>query len=280
MMYKLTVITINLNNADGLQKTLHSVMSQTSQNFEYIIIDGASGDGSVEFIKQFASQQALFSPSFCLKWISERDTGVYQALNKGIQLADGEYLLFLNSGDFFYSKTVVETFLSQNYFADIVCGRCAISKNDRVVHITNPPDYVTFGTLYNGEGLAHQSTFIKRKLFNSIGFYREDFRYNSDIDFWYKAIILNNASTVKHNYIVCDYNLAGISSVENNNQQFAEEHKQILSHPIFQRIIPDYDASRKEEESLAILKWAYNKIIIRGIINLLYALALRVKRRK
>ena len=91
---KLTIITINRNNASGLEKTMESVLSQTCMEYEYVLVDGASTDASVEVIKRFAN-----SFGGRLKWISEPDKGIYNAMNKGIRLAGGEYVQFLNSGD-------------------------------------------------------------------------------------------------------------------------------------------------------------------------------------
>ena len=92
----LSVITINYNNAEGLNRTIQSIDTQTWKEFEYIVIDGASNDGSIDVIKRFESIIDL--------WISEPDTGVFNAMNKGIKKAKGDYLLFLNSGDFLVDK--------------------------------------------------------------------------------------------------------------------------------------------------------------------------------
>ena len=100
---KLSVITINYNNRDGLRKTIESVVNQTCRDFEYIIIDGGSTDGSVDVIKQYADRIDY--------WVSEPDKGIYHAMNKGIAVAHGEYLNFMNSGDCFYESTVVENVL-------------------------------------------------------------------------------------------------------------------------------------------------------------------------
>jgi glycosyltransferase involved in cell wall biosynthesis len=88
---KLSIITINKDNARGLEKTIQSVMGQTYNDFEYIVIDGASSDDSVDIIKRYADRMTY--------WVSEPDTGIYNAMNKGIRKAQGEYCLFLNSGD-------------------------------------------------------------------------------------------------------------------------------------------------------------------------------------
>ena len=94
------IITINYNNVDGLRKTINSVISQTFRDFEWIVIDGGSTDGSKDLINQYVE---YFSYS-----ISEPDSGVYNAMNKGIKVAHGEYFIFLNSGDYFYDKNVLE----------------------------------------------------------------------------------------------------------------------------------------------------------------------------
>ena len=88
---RLSIITINYNNREGLRKTIESVVNQTYRNFEYIIIDGGSTDGSVEVVKEYADRISY--------WVSEPDNGIYNAMNKGVLAANGKYIQFLNSGD-------------------------------------------------------------------------------------------------------------------------------------------------------------------------------------
>ena len=97
---KLSIITVNLNNRDGLQKTIDSVVSQTFKDYEWIVIDGGSTDGSKELIEQYADHFT--------DWVSEPDKGIYNAMNKGIGMASGEYIQFLNSGDSLVSGHVVD----------------------------------------------------------------------------------------------------------------------------------------------------------------------------
>jgi glycosyltransferase involved in cell wall biosynthesis len=151
----LSIITINYNNFIGLHKTILSVTSQLYKNFEFIVIDGGSTDHSIELIIQNESNINY--------WISEKDNGVYHAMNKGIKVAKGEYLLFLNSGDFFIENNILEKVFRTNHYADFLCGRCAINKNGTIVHITSPPEKHTFLTYFQS-GLNHQSTFIKKSL--------------------------------------------------------------------------------------------------------------------
>lgn len=274
-MYKLSIITINYNNAKGLKKTIESVINQTYNDFEYIIIDGCSSDESVEILKSYTSPQS--QPQPLLSWISEPDTGVYQAMNKGIKLANGEYLLFLNGGDYLVNNDVLLKVAETFPVADILCGMCEISKSGKVVHITNPPDFITFGTLYN-IGLAHQATFIKKYLFDKFGFYREDFKYHADIDFWYKSLILGDSTSSKLNFIISNYNLEGKSSTQTDNEQFKKEHKIILSHPIYQKFIPDYEKCKGEKEKLKPLLWFKSKKILFLPIYLLYSITNYLKK--
>ena len=234
---KLSIITINYNNAAGLKKTLDSVAFQTYTDFEHIIVGGASSDGSVDEITVYS--QSPIANRHKITWLSEPDTGIYNAMNKGIKIAIGEYLLFLNSGDYLVDESVLENVFDNDCLVDILCARCNVSDNGKVVWTSNPPEKVTFGTLYL-IGLAHQSTFIRKSLFEQYGYYDESFRYNADTEFWYRAIVEHNATTQKIDIITTDYNLDGISETQKNNPVFIEEHRRILSKPMFQNFLPDY----------------------------------------
>ena len=108
---KLSIITVNLNNAVGLKKTICSVINQTFLDIEYIIIDGGSLDGSLEIIKEYEKKITY--------WVSEPDSGIYNAMNKGIMHANGEYLQFLNSGDWLVNDSIIEKFLKETTYCDL-----------------------------------------------------------------------------------------------------------------------------------------------------------------
>lgn len=267
----LSIITINYNNAEGLIKTINSIINQTFKDFEYIVIDGGSKDGSVEQVIK-ASDKINY-------WISEPDNGVYHAMNKGIKKATGQYLLFLNSGDFFLDNSILEMVFKTNHSADILCGRCAITNKGKVVHITNPPENHTFLTYFQS-GINHQSTFIKRSLFEKYGLYREDFKYNSDWEFWIRTIILNNCTTEKISEIICEYNLEGISSIENQTEKYKNEIVEVYSNPILQKFIPDYEFWQKIQKANEPLYWIKSKKILYKPLLLLYKLALSYNKTK
>lgn len=112
---KLSIITVNFNDAGGLERTIKSVISQTFCDYEFIIIDGGSTDGSVEIIKVYSDRIDY--------WVSEMDRGIYHAMNKGVDQAHGDYCLFLNSGDSFYNDEVLEKLSKFESNDDIIVGK-------------------------------------------------------------------------------------------------------------------------------------------------------------
>ena len=198
-----SIITINYNNAEGLEKTIKSVKSQTYSNFEHIIIDGNSKDGSKTVIE---SHKDFFSYS-----ISEPDTGIYNAMNKGIKVSKGKYLLFLNSGDKLYDHQILDK-VSKKMFEnlDIYYGDLnLIFKKENKIQVF--PKKLSFGFFYE-KSLAHPSVFIKKNLFDDLFYYNESFKIISDWEFFTCAICKYNASYKHLGLIISKFNTDGISS--------------------------------------------------------------------
>jgi len=218
-MPKLTIITINYNNLEGLKRTMESVVSQTWQEFEYIVIDGGSTDGSAEYIERQSEHLDY--------WVSEPDKGIYNAVNKGIAKAGGEYLLFLNSGDHLYSATV----LAENHSAikekDLIYFTIEV-KGDATKEIVSYPEKLRFSDFYYGT-LCHQSTFIKKALFSKFGLYDENLKIVSDWKFFILAVFKHHCSYLKVDSILTTYYLDGISSDEANKRIFYEEKQEVLN---------------------------------------------------
>jgi glycosyltransferase involved in cell wall biosynthesis len=264
---KLSIITVNLNNREGLRKTIESVLSQTAAFFEFIIIDGCSSDGSVDLIIEHRDKIAF--------WISEHDNGIYQAMNKGIRAAKGEYLLFLNSGDFLVNNEIIEEVFKSGNKEDLIYGKSNISKEGKVIYTTPHPDMLTLGFFFK-QTISHQAAFIRKNLFERYGYYREDYRIHSDLDFWIRAVILNNCSTGKLNLIVTDYNLGGISGSKEYEIMGKTERERILSENIPAAILADYKKTEVETIAMMPLLWAKNVKPVNFIITVLYKLAVRV----
>jgi len=232
MIYKkLSIITVNLNNTEGLRKTIESVVYQTFTDFEYIIIDGGSTDESVEIIKQYADKITY--------WVSESDKGIYNAMNKGILQAKGEYCLFLNSGDYLVDENVLENMFSLDFKEDIVYGnRINIYENATRKEVKFP-DKLKFSFFFKG-ALPHQATFFKKYLFDEIGGYAENYKYASDWLFYMLAFIKYKSS---YRYIgknIVYFDCTGISSdVNNRNEMFAE--REYILKKEFPLLYDDYE---------------------------------------
>lgn len=169
---KLSIITINYNNCRGLQKTIDSVVSQTWNNFEWIVIDGGSTDGSKELIEQYQNHFAY--------WCSESDNGIYNAMNKGIRKSKGEFLSFMNSGDAYHDENVLSSVFSINIpaDADVLYGNYYDIYDDVRIIPQQLPDVLDFAFLMR-RPINHQSTFIRRELFSE-ELYDESYKIIAD----------------------------------------------------------------------------------------------------
>lgn len=230
----LSIITINLNNKDGLMVTLKSVYSQTCKTFEHIIVDGGSVDGSVDTIRQFMTEQTTVSPDVSTvqqRLISEPDTGIYNAMNKGIRIASGDYLLFLNSGDRLASVDVIERVLPYlNKEFDIVSGELELVKSGDVVTKLFPPLTINLSYCINA-GLTHPNTFIKRDLFDRYGYYNEHNKIVSDWEFFLIACGLHSCKYKSIPFLVSSFEMDGVSS--RNDELLKKETQDAL-----QRLLP------------------------------------------
>jgi glycosyltransferase involved in cell wall biosynthesis len=220
---KLSIITINKNNAHGLEKTIQSVVSQTYKDFEYLLIDGASADGSVEIIKKYSSQINF--------WVSEPDTGIYNAMNKGIRKAQGEYCLFLNSGDCLVSSATLQDVFNEignMAEADIFYSDCIKTDANNIYY----PKSLTINNLIR-TGLSHQNSLIKRSLFLEHGFYNEKLTIASDQEFFFFEAWKYKSKFLRINTNISIFDANGIGS-QNTPQIYAEG--KILYQNVFQEL--------------------------------------------
>ena len=253
-MAKISIITINYNNLEGLKKTVQSVLNQTCQEIEFVIIDGGSTDGSVDYIKS-ANENIDF-------WISESDSGIYNAMNKGISYATGEYLLFLNSGDhLFNNESIKANFEDINkydliYFDVHVLG-------DRFSKIMTHPDKLRFSDFYLN-GLNHQSVLIKKELFESVGLYDEHLKIVSDWKFFILALFFHNCSYINIKRTLSTYYLGGVSS------QYREQHKkeriQVINE-YFSAFVLDYEEWHKNRKLLKMNRYKMLSEIEKSILG-------------
>lgn len=207
---KLSIITINYNNRDGLRKTIESVVAQTTRDFEYIIIDGGSTDGSVDVIKEYAD--------YIDYWVSESDKGIYNAMNKGVAVAHGDFCLFLNSGDWLFSNYTLKALLPQICLdTDIITGNIYFKLTNGSIKKFNGeiPNSLSIPFFLNNT-LPHQSTLIKTLLLKKRK-YKETYRIISDWVFLFDSYLYEDSIKYKKiNANIAFYDCTGISSTETN----------------------------------------------------------------
>ena len=227
---KYSIITVNYNNRDGLRKTIESVINQTCRDFEYIVIDGGSTDGSVDVLKEYDKNIDY--------WVSEPDKGIYNAMNKGITQAHGEYLNFMNSGDCFYDKNVLENLCEKGLSSDIIVGRdYHFKESTQQGFATILPSRISMLTFVHNS-LPHQSSFFKRELFiNSL--YDESLRLVADVKFYIQKICVEQCSIQLINDIICRREPDGVSIA--NNERRIQEHQQIVAEVLPPGAIQDYE---------------------------------------
>lgn len=285
---KLSIITINYNNAEGLCRTIQSVQSQTFRYFEHIIVDGCSTDESIEIIRQYAGNEALrlegdkairqensnadnlaSSPNYLITlpsilWISEPDKGIYNAMNKGIEialgkrivnsfnrselvedknkgihLANGTYVLFLNSGDTLAETTTLQQMVDCNLSADICYFDAEFTYNGKSHVQRTYPDQLSL-RFFLRDSLCHQATLYRLDTLRTIGGYDEQYKLIGDWALNVKAIILNNCSVQHYSLITTYYEIGGLSWTKEGRQRCEEEKRIFLQNNLPIRIYDDY----------------------------------------
>lgn len=223
---KLSIITINYNNKEGLVQTIASVRTQSTRDFEYIIIDGGSTDGSADIIKQ--------NEDIVDYWVSERDHGIYEAMNKGVKAAKGEFLQFLNSGDCLNTRDVIKIVLPHlSDKIDLLSGYTARITGDgrHLREKAGSPDYLTVVSMFEAP-LSHAGSFIRRTLLEKRP-YDERLRIVSDWKFFMETSLFDN---VRYQHIDLDiavFDSMGISS--GASERHTLERKKVLDE-----ILPEY----------------------------------------
>lgn len=230
---KLSIITVNYNDAVGLERTIKSVISQSFKDFEFIVIDGGSIDASVDIIKKYEDKIDY--------WVSERDGGIYNAMNKGVTHAHGDYCIFLNSGDCFYNDVVLNRFMDYNATEDIVVGKLISQKTKKILFPS--PQILSLYYLYSGT-VPHQSSFIKTELLRKIP-YDENLKIVSDWKFFVQAIIIENCSVRYVDDYVATFDMEGVST--SNPDKMWKEKELVLSSMFPARVLADYRLMKASE---------------------------------
>lgn len=268
---KLSIITINYNNSEGLHRTLASVAAQTYRDIEHIIIDGASSDGSVDVIKEYVLSNPKKDLFFkhAITWVSEKDNGIYNAMNKGIEIALGrcvvnalnrsehsedknkalpDYIQILNSGDVLAAPDVTDRMvreLEKKEYPSILYGNMLKSYDGKTIinKDTCGGACATESFLYFYRGtLNHDCAYICRDLFDKYGLYNEEMKICSDWEWYVRAIVLGGEKAVYTNIDVTIFDMNGVSESHGKNAELIKkERREYLEKILPASVLHDYD---------------------------------------
>jgi glycosyltransferase involved in cell wall biosynthesis len=255
-MPKLSIITINLNNAEGLEKTICSVINQTYSDFEYIVIDGGSADGSLDVIKKYADKLSY--------WVSEPDAGIYNAINKGIRKAGGKYCQVLNSGDWLVAPDVTERMLKDMPDCAICYGNLmTIQKGTIKVDKGFEGKPITLLDIFC-DTINHSAAYIRRDLFDKYGLYDETLKIVSDWKFYLIAIGLNNELVAYRDVNITQFDMNGISNL--NPDLLRKERQSVVRGLINSNILRDLEEFASFRDTFRRLsKYPFIWFIIKSI---------------
>lgn len=220
---KVSIITVCRNAESSIEGTINSVISQTYPNIEYIIIDGASNDNTLEIINKYKNKITYL--------LSEPDRGVYNAMNKGIKLSSGDILYFLNANDYLFDKNVisdvVEKFIKVPE-AKLIYGALATINENNKTNVEN--NIVNIDKLFfmNGDCICHQCIFYKRELFDKIGFYNEDYKIAADYDFNIKVLVQNKYKYSTLDRTIVKFTIGGYSTSEKFRTILLKEREKVI----------------------------------------------------
>ena len=250
---KLSIITVNLNNRSGLQRTAKSVVEQTFDDFEWIVLDGGSTDGSQEVIAEY---------SHWIAWsVSEPDGGIYEAMNKGLAIAAGEYVQFLNSGDSFIDGNVLEKVFTSKQLSDVNYGDQWCVRNGLVVEKRRYSDTIDLGYLFRNP-LGHQATFIKTSVAKAHP-YRVKYTISADRAFFLE-LYLSGADFLHLNIPIVYFDTYGIGSNASTIEQRRTQLRQIKKEFLPVRAVEDFEKMMDKADEydfvmrIVPLRWTYS----------------------
>jgi glycosyltransferase involved in cell wall biosynthesis len=216
----ISIITVCYNEEKNIKKTCESISNQKYKNFEWMIVDGKSTDKTLSIIKKYKKNITSLT--------SEKDTGVYNAMNKGIAKTKGEYLLFLNGGDYFKNKDTLQkaaNFIQKDKKENEIYYGDLLYENGETVSYSKAKLDEKF---FISKTISHQATFIKKDLFKKIGKYNEKYEVVADFDFWIKAIINGKAKVKYLPVVISVFDLSGMSTDYKVAKQHIKERIEVL----------------------------------------------------
>ena len=203
----ISIITVVYNAKEDLEKTIHSILNQTYKNIEFIIIDGSSTDGTVDIINKYDAN--------INNWVSEKDKGIYDAMNKGANLANGDFIVFMNAGDIFYENNTIEKFINNIDDTDkVYFGRAKINSNISSWQYPNMQYNINNIDIWLQDNLPNHQAMFFPKIFYKSYKYNLDYKIGSDSD--YKFQSQSECGFIFLDEVISQFDFGGISSEFNS----------------------------------------------------------------
>ncbi|MBQ8722812.1 MAG: glycosyltransferase [Opitutales bacterium] len=213
---KISIITVSYNAKSTIERTIRSVLAQTHPDKEFVVIDGGSTDGTLEILKKYADKIDIL--------VSEPDKGIYDAMNKGVAKASGDYLIFINADDYFYDEFVLER-VAQAPHADFIFGD-QYDEEDGIRELAQNLDALDVYHMFRGY-FAHQSILAKRELFQKYGNFDLSYKICADWD-WILRCLVNGATTTRINSPIAVFTVGGASGIAGKKGLLSRERKQLI----------------------------------------------------
>lgn len=237
---KFSIITVCYNEEKTIRDTIESVLNQKWHNLEYIIVDGGSEDATLEIIQQYAKKDKR------IRWFSGKDSGIYNAMNKGICLAEGEFVYFLNAGDVLHSDNVLEKVSEIAVGIDILIGDIALKSDTGIVEHSYAVGKELRENLEQGQCVCHQVIFASKRCME--GGFDEQFQICADYD-WLCRQVCSGKRIVKADIIIVDYDTQGVSNqVQYQKMRLKENFK------VIEKSFPELKYRYSEDIKKIILK--------------------------
>ncbi|KGE14151.1 glycosyltransferase family 2 protein [Sphingobacterium deserti] len=252
---KITIITVTLNNRDYLEQTIRSVIDQSYSDKEYIVIDGGSLDGSKGLIESYAAHIDY--------WVSERDNGIYHAMNKAIAVATGDYCLFLNAGDVFVDSSVLDR-AKPLLNADFVYGSAYVVEADQTKSLWKGPLQVNPLFFMQRFSICHQSVFTKTHILKARP-YNEAYRLVADYEQMFYELIINKRTFRRLEMVIADFRRDGVSA--DDKKADLEKQKVLEAFRYFNYIEHDELFQRVNQLKMGTKKYALALFCLRIIVD-------------
>ena len=213
-MIKLSIITVCKNEETNIERTLTSVLEQTFTDYEYVVIDGGSTDGTMDIVNKYSDRINII--------VSEPDTGIFNAQMKGLKYSSGEYIYFLNAGDYLSGKSILEKVFLSAKSSDIVYGDIIYKLKNGMLYRKKSFKIISPMKLML-ESLPHPATFTKRSVFDKCGKFDESYKIIADYEFLLRALLKFRCSTQYISIPLAVFNLEGLSSKSENTLSYKHE---------------------------------------------------------